>query len=113
MRPVRVARQRRQRRRIGCDGARMSAVVIGASRLVSVNMKMSRIRSMVGLRRDMMKHVVAEMLRQLVLEDRVEVDSWINGGVMLHGWPEQGGGVVPGTARRLGERAAHGGMAIR
>jgi hypothetical protein len=50
------------------------AAVINASRLVSVNMGMSRICSLVGLRRDM-KHVDAEMLRQVVLGDRIEVDS--------------------------------------
>ena len=42
------------------------AAVISASRLVPVNIGMSRIRSLVGLRRDM-KHVDSEMLRQVGL----------------------------------------------
>src|SRR5947208_9411291 len=101
MRPARVTRQRRQNRQIGWERAMTGSAVISASRLVPVNSGMSRIRSLVGLRRDM-KHVDSEMLRQVVLGHRIEVDSRINGGVMLHGWLEQGGGVVPVTARRLG-----------
>src|SRR6516162_3227468 len=55
--PAQVARPRRRSRRVVWDLAGMGVAVISASRLVSVNMRMSRISSMVGLRGDM-KQVV-------------------------------------------------------
>ena len=112
MRPAR--RQRRQSKQIGWDRARMGGVTVEpeAGQLVYVNMRMSRISSMVGLRGDM-KQVVGGVLQQVVLGDRVEVDSRINGRVMVHAWLERRRGVVPVTARRLGERAAHREVVIR
>src|SRR6516225_450345 len=80
---ARITRQRRQSGRIGWDRARRGAAVISeldVSRLVSVNMRMGRISSMVGLRGDM-NFVIGGVLRQLVLGDRGEVDSRINGRV--------------------------------
>src|SRR6516164_9172407 len=73
-------------------------VAISTSRLVSVNMRMSRISSMVGLRGDM-KQVVGGVLQQVVRGDQVELDSRINDCVMVHVWLERGGGVVPVSAR--------------
>src|SRR5262245_65047373 len=76
----------------------MGVAVSSASRLVSANMRMSRISSMVGLRGDM-KQVVGGVLQQVVRGDQVELDSRINDCVMVHGWLERGGGVVPVSAR--------------
>src|SRR5262244_1995053 len=50
--PAQVARPRRRSRRVVWDLAGMGVAVISASRLVSVNIRMSRISSMVGLRGD-------------------------------------------------------------
>src|SRR5262249_33645742 len=94
---------------------RRGAAVISelvVSRMVSVNMRMGRISSMVGLRGDM-NQVIGGVLRQLVLGDRGEGESRINGRVMVHAWLERRCGVVPLTARRLGERAAHTDVVIR
>src|SRR5215813_7696720 len=93
-----VSRQRRWSRRIVWDLAGIGAAVISVSRLVSVNIRMSRISSMVGLRGDM-KQVVGGVLQQVVRGDQVELDSRINDCVMVHGWLERGGGVVPVSAR--------------
>src|SRR5215813_878989 len=104
---ARITRQRRESGRIGCDRARRGAAVISelvVSRMVSVNMRMGRISSMVGLRGDM-NQVIGGVLRQLVLGDRGEVESRINGRVMVHAWLERRRGVVP--ARRRGGRTAH------
>src|SRR5262245_66604475 len=76
----------------------MGVAVISASRLVSVNIRMSRISSMVGLRGDM-KQVVGGVLQQVVRGDQVELDSRINDCVMVHGWIERGGGVGHVSAR--------------
>src|SRR5262245_3327373 len=46
--PAWITRQRRQSRQIGWDRAMMGVTVISASRLVSVNMRMGRINSVVG-----------------------------------------------------------------
>ena len=70
------------------DLAGMGVAVISASRSVSVNMRMSRISSMVGLRGDM-KQVVGGVLQQAVRGDQVELDSRINDCVMVHGWLER------------------------
>jgi hypothetical protein len=70
------------------DLAGMGVAVISASRSVSVNMRMSRISSMVGLRGDM-KQVVGGVLQQVVRGDQVELDSRINDCVMVHGWLER------------------------
>src|SRR5215472_18324061 len=75
-------------------------------------MRMGRLSSMVGLRGDM-KQVIGEVLRQVVLGDRGEVDSRINGRVMVRAWLERRCGVVAVTARRLGERAANTDVVIR
>src|SRR5215472_15823727 len=75
-------------------------------------MSMGRLSSMVGLRGDM-KQVIGEVLRQLVLGDRGEVDSRINGRVMVRAWLERRCGVVAVTAQRLSERAAHDDVVIR
>src|SRR5262245_55296662 len=96
--PGQVARPRRRSRRVVWDLAGMGVAAISASRLVSVNMRMSRISSMVGLRGDM-KQVVGGVLQQVVRGDQVELDSRINDCVMVHGWLERGGGVVPVSAR--------------
>src|SRR5262249_57293738 len=90
-------------RAVGAGGscgtlAGMGVAVISAGRLVSVNMRMSRISSMVGLRGDI-KQVVGGVLQQVVRGDQVELDSRINDCVMVHGWLERGGGVVPVSAR--------------
>src|SRR6516165_11051982 len=96
--PAQVARPRRWSRRVVWDLAGMGVAVISASRLVSVNMRMSRISSMVWLRGDM-KQVVGGELQQVVRGDQVELDSRINDCVMVHVWLERGGGVVPVSAR--------------
>ena len=83
--PAKVARARRRSRRVVCDLAGMGVAVISASRLVSVNIRMSRISSMVGLRGD------SGVLQQVVRGDQVELDSRINDCVMVHGWLERGG----------------------
>src|SRR5262245_27731317 len=109
VRPARITRQRRQSGRIGRERTRRGAAVISeldASRLVSVNMRMGRISSMVRLRGDV-KQVIGRVLQQLVLGDRGEVDSRINGRVMVRAWLERRRGVVPVTARRSSERTAH------
>src|SRR5262245_22457568 len=87
-----VTRQRHRSRRIVWDLVGMGVAFISASRLVSVNMRMIRISSMVGLRGDM-KQVVGGLLQQVVRGDQVELDSRINDCVMVHGWLELGGGV--------------------
>ena len=87
--PAQVARPRRPSRRVVWDLAGMGVAVISASRLVSVNIRMSRISSMVGLRQ-----VVGGVLQQVVRGDQVELDSRVNDCVMVHGWLERGGGVV-------------------
>ena len=117
--PAQVTRQRRQGRQIGWDRAVMGVAVISVSRLVSVNMRMGRISSMVGLRGDSMvglrgdsmvglrgdmKQVIGRVLQQVVLGDRVEVDSRIDGRVMVHVWLELEGGMILVAARRLSER---------
>src|SRR6516164_7404342 len=91
--PAHVTGPRRQGRLIGWDRAVMGVAVISVSRLVSVNMRMGRISSMVGLRGDSMvglrgdmKQVIGRVLQQVVLGDRVEVDSRIDGRVMVHVW---------------------------
>src|SRR5215510_1876948 len=61
--PGQVARPRRRSRRVVWDLAGMGVAAISASRLVSVNMRMSRISSMAGLRGDM-KQVVGGVLQQ-------------------------------------------------
>src|SRR5262249_15994202 len=112
---VRITRQRRQSGRIGWDRARRGAAVIGeldVSRLVSVNMRMGRISSMVGLRGDM-NQVIGGGLGPLVLWDRSEGDSRIKGRVMVRAWLERRWGVVAVTAQRLSERAAHDDVVIR
>ena len=86
--PAQVARPRRRSRRVVWDLAGMGVAVISASRSVSVNMRMSRISSMVGLRGDM-KQVVGGVLQQAVRGDQVELDSRINDCVMVHGWLER------------------------
>src|SRR5262249_50301206 len=108
--PAWITRQRRQSRQIGWDRAMMGVTVISASRLVSVNMRMGRINSVVGLRGDM-NQVIRRVLQQVVLGDRGEVDSRINGRVVLHVWLERRRGVVP--ARPLGERAVQTEVVIR
>src|SRR5262245_48482262 len=73
--PTRITRQRRQSGRIGWDRARRGAAVtseLDVTRLVSVNMRMGRISSMVGLRGDM-NQVIGRVLRQVILGDRGEV----------------------------------------
>src|SRR6516165_2166495 len=85
--PAQVTRQRRQGRQIGWDRAVMGVAVISVSRLVSVNMMMGRISSMVGLR-----------------GDRVEVDSRTDGRVMVHVLLELERGMILVAARRLSER---------
>src|SRR5262245_17310283 len=93
--PARIARQRRQSRRIGRDRARRGAAVISeldVSRLVSVNMRMGRISSMVGLS-GAMTQVIDRVLRQLVLGDGGEVTR-INGRVVVQAWLERRRGVV-------------------
>ena len=117
--PAQVTRQRRQGRQIGWDRAVMGVAVISVSRLVSVNMMMGRISSMVGLRGDSMvglrgdsmvglrgdmKQVIGRVLQQVVLGDRVEVDSRIDGRVMVHVWLELERGMILVAARRLSER---------
>src|SRR5215472_2495409 len=59
--PAQVTRQRRQGRQIGWDRAVMGVAVISVSRLVSVNMRMGRISSMVGLRGDSMVGLRGDM----------------------------------------------------
>src|SRR6516164_1166996 len=83
--PARITRQRRQSGWIGRERPRRGIAVISeldVSGLVSVNMRRGRISSMVGL-------------RQLVLGDGGEVDSRINGRVMVHAWLDRRRGVVP------------------
>ena len=84
--PAQVARPRRRSRWVVWDLAGMGVAVISASRLVSVNMRMSRISSMVGLRGD---QVVGGVLQQVVRGDQVDLDSRINDCVMVHGWLER------------------------
>src|SRR5499433_3259193 len=112
--PAQVTRQRRQGRQIGWDRAVMGVAVISVSRLVSMNMRMGRISSMVGLRGDM-KQVIGRVLQQVVLGDRVEVDSRIDGRVMVHVWLELEGGMILVAARRLSEpeRVAHNESVLR
>ena len=120
--PAQVTRQRRQGRQIGWDRAVMGVAVISVSRLVSVNMMMGRISSMVGLRGDSMvglrgdmKQVIGRVLQQVVLGDRVEVDSRIDGRVMVHVWLELERGMILVAARRLSERerVAHNESVLR
>src|SRR5262249_26895602 len=85
---------------------------LDVSGMVSVNMRMSRISLMVGLRGNM-KQVIGGVLQQVVLGDGGEVDSRINGRVMVHAWLERRRGVVAVAARHLGERAAHREVVIR
>src|SRR5262249_56205660 len=62
--PARVTRQRRWGRRIGWGHARMGTAVISeldVSGLVSVNMRMSRISLMVGLRGNMKQVIVGAL----------------------------------------------------
>src|SRR5262249_38277637 len=109
---------------------RIGARVMAVSRLVSVNMRMGRISSMVGLRGDSMvglrgdsmvglrgdmKQVIGRVLQQVVLGDRVEVDSRIDGRVMVHVWLELEGGMILVAARRLSEqeRVAHNESVLR
>src|SRR5262245_56573117 len=107
--PAHVTGPRRRRRQVVWDFAGcvswMGAAVISVRRLVSVNMRMGRMSSMVGLRGDSMvglrgdmKQVIGRVLQQVVLGDRVEVDSRIDGRVMVHVWLELEGGqrVLPG-----------------
>src|SRR5215831_625100 len=75
-------------------------------------MRMGRTSSMAGLRGDM-KQGIGRLLRQVVLGDGGEVDSGIDGRVMVHAWLERRCGVVAVTAQRLSERAAHDDVAIR
>ena len=86
--PAQVARPRRRSRWVVWDLAGMGIAVISARRSVSVNMRMSRISSMVGLRGDM-KQVVGGVLQQVVRGDQVEPDSRVNDCVMVHGWLER------------------------
>src|SRR5262249_21629302 len=88
-----VARPRRRSRRVVWDLAGGGVAVIRAIRVVFVNIRMSRVSSMVGLRGD------SGVLQQVVRGDQVELDSRINDCVMVHGWLERGGGVVPVSAR--------------
>src|SRR6516162_5521917 len=102
--PARITRQRRQSGWIGRERPRRGIAVaseLDVSGSVSVNMRMGRISSMVGLRGNM-KQVIGGVLQQVVLGDGGEVDSRINGRVMVHAWLERRCGVVPVTARRLG-----------
>src|SRR6516225_9725727 len=113
--PARITRQRRQSGWIGRERPRRGIAVISeldVSGLVSVNMRMGRISLMVDLS-GAMNQVIDRVLRQLVLGDGGEVDSRINGRVMVHAWLERRRGVVPVTARRCGERAVHTEVGIR
>src|SRR5215471_15501576 len=133
--PAHVTGPRRRRRQVVWDLAGMVAAVISVSRLVSVNMRMGRISSMVGLRGDSMvglrgdsmvglrgdmNQVIGRVLQQVVLGDRVEVDSRIDGRMMVHVWLELEGGMTEGgmilvAARRLSERerVAHNESVLR
>src|SRR6516164_3649488 len=113
--PARITRQRRQSGWIGRERPRRGIAVISeldVSGLVSVNMRMGRISLMVDLS-GAMNQVIDRVLRQLVLGDGGEVDSRINGRVMVCVRLERRGGVVAVTAQRLSERAAHDDVVIR
>src|SRR5262249_20072977 len=79
----RITRQRSQSGWIGRERPRRGIAVISeldVSGLVSVNMRMGPISSMVGLR-GAMNQVIDRVLRQLVLGDGGEVDARINARV--------------------------------
>src|SRR5262249_31595748 len=113
--PARITRQRSQSGWIGRERPRRGIAVISeldVSGLVSVNMRMGPISSMVGLR-GAMNQVIDRVLRQLVLGDGGEGDARINARVMVHAWLDRRRGALPVTARHLSERAAHTDVVIR